>query len=171
MKITSRFLLGTIALLWEAAVLDSCREYIPNTFGFINTHEDAAQRHHPLFTGIKGMMNVAQEPDFIDLEADNTIDIEYEFVGDKNYIKPYLSNARGEVTEELTGKYKGPFVLNVPEVFVLEAKEYEFRWTIEGARLEDAYNSITDNGWYLPTNIKDESKLMKRHEFIESPSN
>lgn len=142
-----------------------------NTFGFINTHEDAAQRHHPLFTGIKGMMNVAQEPDFIDLEADNTIDIEYEFVGDKNYIKPYLSNARGEVTEELTGKYEGPFVLNVPEVFVLEAKEYEFRWTIEGARLEDAYNSITDNGWYLPTNIKDESKLMKRHEFIESPSN
>lgn len=133
-----------------------------NTFGFINTHEDAAQKHHPLFTGIKGMMNVARTSTYIDLEADNTIDIEYEFVGDKNCIYPYLSNVRGEVYEQRAGKYKGPFVLKVPEV--LDADENEFLWTIEGARLSDAYNSITGDGWYLPTNIKDRSKLMKRHK-------
>ncbi len=133
-----------------------------NTFGFINTNEDAAQKHHPLFTGIKGMMNVARTSDYIDLEADNTIDIEYEFVGDKNCIYPYLSNVRGEVYEQRAGKYKGPFVLKVPEV--LDADENEFLWTIEGARLSDAYNSITGDGWYLPKNIKDESKLMKRHK-------
>ncbi len=146
-----------------------------NTFGFINTHEDAAQRHHPLFTGIHGKMNVTQEPDFIDLEADNTIDIEYEFVGDKDYIYPYLSNERGEVYEQRTGSYKGPFVLKVPEVLekdpdVPDAKKHEFRWTIEGARLEDAYNSITGDSWYLPKNIKNENKLMKRHEFTEGLS-
>ena len=137
-----------------------------NTFGFINTHEDAAQKHHPLFTGIHGMMNVTREPSFIDLEANNTIDIEYEFVGAIQDIKPYLSNARGEVTEERTGNYKGPFVLRVPEI--LDTDEHEFRWTIEGARLEDAYKSITGDGWYLPDNIKDKSKLMKRHEFTEN---
>ena len=137
-----------------------------NTFGFINTHEDAAQKHHPLFTGIHGMMNVTREPSFIDLEADNTIDIEYEFVGDKDYIHPYLNNGRGDVYEEQSGSYTHPFVLKVPEV--LDAAEHEFRWTIEGARLEDAYKSITRDDWYLPGNIKDESKLMKRHEFIEN---
>lgn len=137
-----------------------------NTFGFINTHEDAAQKHHPLFTGIHGMMNVTREPSFIDLEADNTIDIEYEFVGNKDYIYPYLNNGRGDVYEQQTGTYTHPFVLKVPEV--LDADEHEFRWTIEGARLEDAYKSITGSGWYLPDNIKDESKLMKRHEFTEN---
>lgn len=134
-----------------------------NTFGFINIDENADQRHHPLFTGIHGMMNVTSEPSFIDLEADNTIDVEYEFVGDKTHIYPYLSNARGEVYEQRTGTYKGPFVLKVPEV--LDADEHEFRWTIEGARLEDAYNSITEDDWYL--NIKNETLLMKRHEFTE----
>lgn len=137
-----------------------------NTFGFINTHEDAAQKHHPLFTGIHGMMNVTREPSFIDLEADNTIDIEYEFVGHKDYIYPYLNNGRGDVYEQLTGTYSGPFVLKVPEI--LDADEHEFRWTIEGARLEDAYNSITGDDWYLPTKIKNENKLMKRHEFTEN---
>lgn len=137
-----------------------------NTFGFINTHEDAAQSHHPLFTGIHGMMNVTREPSFIDLEADNTIDIEYEFVGNKDYIYPYLNNGRGDVYEQPSGSYTHPFVLKVPEV--LDAAEHEFRWTIEGARLEDAYNSITGDDWYLPKNIKDESKLMKRHEFTEN---
>lgn len=136
-----------------------------NTFGFINTHEDAAQKHHPLFTGIHGMMNVTREPSFIDLEADNTIDIEYEFVGHKDYIYPYLNNGRGDVYEEQSGSYTHPFVLKVPEV--LDAAEHEFRWTIEGARLEDAYNSITGDDWYLPTKIKNENKLMKRHEFTE----
>lgn len=136
-----------------------------NTFGFINTHEDAAQTHHPLFTGIHGMMNVTRTPSYIDLEDDNTIDIEYEFVGDKDYIYPYLHNGRGDVYEQQGGNYEKPFVLKVPEV--LDAAEHEFRWTIEGARLEDAYKSITGNGWYLPDNIKDESKLMKRHEFSE----
>lgn len=142
----------------------ACEYY--NTFGFINTHEDAAQKHHPIFTNIHGMMNVTREPSFIDLEADDSIDIEYEFVGAIKDIKPYLSNARGEVTEEQAGNYKGPFVLRVPEV--LDKDEHEFRWTIDGARLEDAYKSITGKGWYLPTNIKDESKLMKRHEFTEN---
>lgn len=142
----------------------ACEYY--NTFGFLNTNEAAEQSHHPIFTDIHGMMNVKRVPDFIDLEADNTIDIEYEFVGAIQDIKPYLSNARGEVTEERTGNYIGPFVLRVPEV--LDTDEHEFRWTIEGARLEDAYKSITGSGWYLPDNIKDESKLMKRHEFTEN---
>lgn len=137
-----------------------------NTFGFINNHEDAAQKHHPLFTGIHGMMNVTREPSFIDLEADNTIDIEYEFVGHKDYIYPYLNNGRGDVYEEQSGSYTHPFVLKVPEV--LDAAEHEFRWTIEGARLKDAYKSITGDDWYLPENIKDENKLMKRHEFTEN---
>lgn len=141
----------------------ACEYY--NTFGFINTHENAAQSHHPLFTGIHGMMNVKREPDFIDLEADNTIDIEYEFVGNKNYIYPYLNNGNGDIYQrETTGDFKCPFVLTVPEV--LDADENEFRWTIEGVRLEDAYNSITGDGWYLPGNIKDENKLMKRHNTI-----
>lgn len=141
----------------------ACEYY--NTFGFLNTNEAAEQSHHPIFTDIHGMMNVKRVPDFIDLEADNTIDIEYEFVGAIQDIKPYLSNARGEVTEERTGNYKGPFVLRVPEV--LDTEEHEFQWTIEGARLEDAYKSITGDGWYLPDNIKDQSKLMMRHEFTE----
>ncbi len=136
-----------------------------NTFGFINTHEGAAQTHHPLFTGIHGMMNVTRTPSYIDLEDDNTIDIEYEFVGNKDYIYPYLHNGRGDVYEQQGGNYEKPFVLKVPEV--LDTDEHEFRWTIEGARLEDAYNTITGDSWYLPTNIKDESKLMKRHEFSE----
>lgn len=140
----------------------ACEYY--NTFGFINTHEAAEQSHHPIFENIHGMMNVTREPSFIDLEANNTIDIEYEFVGAINDIKPYLKNERGEVTEEPTGDYKGPFVLRVPEV--LNEAEDEFRWTIEGVRLEDAYNSITGDGWYLPGNIKDENKLMKRHNTI-----
>ena len=141
----------------------ACEYY--NTFGFINTHENAAQSHHPLFTGIHGMMNVKREPDFIDLEADNTIDIEYEFVGNKNYIYPYLNNGNGDIYQrETTGDFKCPFVLIVPEV--LDADENEFRWAIEGARLEDAYNSITGDGWYLPGNIKDKNKLMKRHNTI-----
>ena len=139
-----------------------------NTFGFINTHEDAEQKHHPIFTDIHGQMNVTREPSFIDLEADGTRDFEYEFVGDKNYIFPYLNNGRGDVYEDQEGNYEYPFVLKVPEI--LDASEHEFRWTTEGARLEDAYKSITGNGWYLRTNIKDASKLMKRHEFSEDLS-
>lgn len=136
-----------------------------NTFGFINTHENAEQTHHPIFSDIHGQMNVTREPSFIDLEADGTRDFEYEFVGEKNYIFPYLNNGRGDVYEEQGGNFSRPFVLKVPEI--LDASEHEFRWTIEGARLEDAYKSITGDGWYLPTNIKNENKLMKRHEFTE----
>lgn len=138
-----------------------------NTFGFIKIQNEEVQERHPIFENIHGMMNVARESSFIDLEADNTIDIEYEFVGDKDLIYPYLSNSRGEIYKQQGGTYRGPYILKVPEV--LDAAEHEFRWTIEGARLEDAYYTITGDGWYLPTNIREdgESKLMKRHEFSE----
>lgn len=144
-----------------------------NTFGFITIQGGVIKEYHPIFENIHGMMNVTREQSYIDLEADNTIDIEYEFLGDINNIKPYLSNARGEIYPKETGNYRGPFVLMVPEVLekdpdTPDAKKHEFRWTIEGARLEDAYKSITGSGWYLPDNIKDESKLMKRHEFTEN---
>lgn len=86
-------------------------------------------------------------------------------MGDKDYIFPYLNNGRGDVYEKQSGNYEYPFVLKVPEV--LDADEHEFRWAIEGAPLKDAYNSITGDGWYLPTYIKNENKLMKRHEFTE----
>ena len=133
-----------------------------NTFGFINILN---KEHHPIFEKIKGRMNVATSPEeFIDLEADNTIDVEYEFVGNKDNIKPYLSNYKGEIYKEETGDYQGPFILTIPEI--LDKDEDEFRWTIEGARLSDAYYTITGDGWYLPTNIKDETKLMKRHNTI-----
>lgn len=137
-----------------------------NTFGFLKIQDGNVTERHPIFENIHGMMNVAREPgSYIDLEADKTIDIEYEFVGEIQNVKPYLSNERGEVIQQATGDYKGPFVLRVPEV--LNEAEDEFLWTLEGVPLEDAYGSITEESepiWYLRKPKED--KVMLRHQTI-----
>lgn len=137
-----------------------------NTFGFLKIQDGNVTERHPIFENIHGMMNVTREPgSYIDLEADKTIDIEYEFEGDILYIKPYLSNERGEVIQQATGDYKGPFVLRVPEVLdENDSEEKEFLWTLEGVPLEEAYGSITEEGWYKKTPKED--KVMLRHQTI-----
>ncbi len=90
MKITSRFLLGAIALLWEAAVLDSCQEYTLDT---------------------SYLYNYSQYENFRAITVNNPCDDHYLSI---YYDQPF-SEEGGVCAKEYLGG-KGPFTmkLNVP---------------------------------------------------------
>ena len=90
MKATSRFLLGAIALIWEAAVLDSCREYTPDT---------------------SYLYNYSQYENFRAITVNNPCDDHYLSI---YYDQPF-SDEGGVCAKEYLGG-KGPFTmkLNVP---------------------------------------------------------
>ena len=90
MKITSRFLIGTIALIWEAAVLDSCRDYFPDT---------------------SYLYNYSQYENFRAITVDNPCDDHFLSI---YYDQPFAEEGGVRAKEYLGGK--GPFSmkLNVP---------------------------------------------------------
>lgn len=90
MKITSRFLLGAIALLWEAAVLDSCQDYVPD---------------------ISCLYNYSQFDNFRAITVNNPCDDHYVSI---YYDQPLSEDGGVRTKEYLSGK--GPFTmkLNVP---------------------------------------------------------
>lgn len=128
-----------------------------NTFGF----RDGDGTLHPIFKDFTGRVNVASSPDYIDLEADGTQDVEYEFKGEKVAVSPYLYNGTGCVFQDKGGDFMYPYCLKIPyEDTSGQMTGAKFCWMIEGAPILTGYQSITADGWYK--SVKDETKVMKR---------
>lgn len=142
MKITSRFLIGAIALIGEAAVLDSCRDYFPDT---------------------SYLYNYSQYENFRSITVSNPSDDHYLSV---YYDQPFSEEGGVRAKAYLGGK--GPFSmkLNVPshvkQLYVVDngvltvqpvgdlevgAKTRGLEYT--QGELDDLYSYVTST--YLPT--------------------